>query len=153
MSSTMGNGTITPEGESTVSYGGNLTYSFTPNFGYRINDVKVNGTSVGAVTSYTMSNVTANQTISVEFEAVVSLTLSVSSMSFPNEGGSKTFTITSNTSWTISSSFWLAKSPVSGTGSATVNVTCSSYSSGRSGTITVTGGGITRTITVIQGAE
>lgn len=45
----------------------NRTINITPNAGYHIVDVKVDGVSQGAKTSYTFSNVTANHTISATF--------------------------------------------------------------------------------------
>jgi predicted ester cyclase len=51
-----------------VNEGSNQTFTFTPDAGYRVADVVVDGTSVGAVGSYTFNNVTANHTISVSFE-------------------------------------------------------------------------------------
>ena len=62
------NGSISPSGDTTVAQGANQTYTITANSGYHIKDVKVNGSSVGAVATYTFTNVTANATITVEFE-------------------------------------------------------------------------------------
>ena len=62
------NGTISPSGEVTVAEGEDKTFTITANSGYHIKDVKVNGSSVGAVATYTFTNVTANATITVEFE-------------------------------------------------------------------------------------
>ena len=62
------NGAISPSGEVTVAEGTNQTFTITANSGYHIKDVKVNGTSVGAVSTYTFENVSANATITVEFE-------------------------------------------------------------------------------------
>jgi hypothetical protein len=50
-----------------VSYGGIKTFTITPKTGYRIAGVVVDGKSVGAVTRYTFSNVTANHTIAATF--------------------------------------------------------------------------------------
>jgi len=50
-----------------VSYGGSKTYTITADPGYHIEDVLVDGASVGAVTSYTFTNVTANHTIAASF--------------------------------------------------------------------------------------
>jgi hypothetical protein len=61
------NGTIAPLGVTTVNYGSGQTYSITPNTGYHIADVLVDGGSVGAVGSYTFTNVTGNRTIRVDF--------------------------------------------------------------------------------------
>lgn len=63
------NGSITPTGSQTVSSGGNAAFTITPNTGYRIADVRVDGTSVGTVSSYTFEAVSANHTISATFVA------------------------------------------------------------------------------------
>ncbi|NJM14578.1 MAG: carbohydrate-binding protein [Bacteroidales bacterium] len=64
------NGSISPSGAINVSEGGDQTFTITPNSGYQIANVLVNGTSVGAVSSYTFSNVTANHTISATFNLI-----------------------------------------------------------------------------------
>jgi hypothetical protein len=61
------NGTISPSGAQSVASGGTVTFTMTPATGYRVADVLVNGASVGAVTTYTFTNVTADATISVTF--------------------------------------------------------------------------------------
>ncbi len=67
ITATAGNGgTITP-GTTTVSCGEGQTYTITPNEGYMISDVTVDGQSVGSVSSYSFTNVTADHTISVTF--------------------------------------------------------------------------------------
>ena len=43
-------GSITPSTPQTVNYGGSQTFTITPNTGYHIADVGVDGVSVGAVT-------------------------------------------------------------------------------------------------------
>ena len=58
---------IAPAGVTTVNYGGSQSYTITPDAGYHIADVLVDGSSVGAVTSYNFTNVTANHTISASF--------------------------------------------------------------------------------------
>jgi len=60
-------GTIDPAGSTTVTYGGNQAFTITPNTGYHVADVLVDGASVGAVSSHTFTNVTANHTISASF--------------------------------------------------------------------------------------
>ena len=60
-------GSISPNGAVTVNNGENKTFTITPASGYAISDVKVDGASVGAVSSYTFSNVTANHTIHASF--------------------------------------------------------------------------------------
>lgn len=61
-------GTITPSGTVTVEEGGTQNYNIQAESGYHIADVKVNGTSVGAVDNYTFDNVQSSQTIEVTFE-------------------------------------------------------------------------------------
>lgn len=65
--STGASGNVTPAGVTTVNYGATPLYTITPNTGYHVVDVLVNGASVGAVTSYSFPGVTANQTISATF--------------------------------------------------------------------------------------
>jgi hypothetical protein len=60
-------GAISPSGTSSVSFGGSKTFTITPKIGYRIAGVTVDGKSIGAVTRYTFSNVTANHTIVAAF--------------------------------------------------------------------------------------
>ncbi|HMD13110.1 MAG TPA: hypothetical protein VKI62_00650, partial [Bacteroidota bacterium] len=50
------NGTIAPLGISTAIYGDSIVYTITPNALYHVSDVVVDGSSVGAVTSYTFRN-------------------------------------------------------------------------------------------------
>jgi hypothetical protein len=56
-------GTIAPNGATIVGYGASQDYTITPNAGYQIADVLVDGSSVGPVSSYTFNNVTADHTI------------------------------------------------------------------------------------------
>src|SRR4029079_17579517 len=60
-------GTIAPNGATVVGYGASQDYTITPNAGYQIADVLVDGSSVGPVTSYTFNNVTADHTIAASF--------------------------------------------------------------------------------------
>jgi len=64
------NGSITPSGTAQVNYGANsATYAMTPADGYMIDKVLVDGINMGAISSYTFFNVTANHQISVTFKA------------------------------------------------------------------------------------
>lgn len=60
-------GTISPTSAS-VSRGGSKTFTIKANDGYAIEDVLVDGVSVGAVASYTFENVTASHTITAKFQ-------------------------------------------------------------------------------------
>ena len=64
------NGSITPNGDATVNYGGTKAYTFTPNSGYVVDNVKVDNINLGALTAYTFTNVVANHTIEVTFKPV-----------------------------------------------------------------------------------
>lgn len=62
-------GTISPSTAVTVDEGEDKTFTFTPNDGYELDTVKVDGAAVPVSgTSYTFTNVTANHTITVSFE-------------------------------------------------------------------------------------
>jgi hypothetical protein len=70
ISVTAGNGgTITPK---TIKVVGNAsqTFTITPDSGYEIEDVMVDGKSIGAMTSYTFKKVTGSHTISATFKKV-----------------------------------------------------------------------------------
>jgi hypothetical protein len=63
-------GSISPATVQTVSHGSaSPAFTITPASGYRVADVLVDGVSVGAVTTYTFSNVTANHAIAASFAA------------------------------------------------------------------------------------
>lgn len=61
------NGSISPSATQTVDSGGGAVFTIEPTTGYDIADVLVDGTSVGAVSSYTFADVTADHTISATF--------------------------------------------------------------------------------------
>jgi uncharacterized repeat protein (TIGR02543 family) len=61
-------GSINPAGNVNVTHGSNQSFTITPDTGYDIEDVKVDGVSVGAVSSYTFNNMTANHTIAATFK-------------------------------------------------------------------------------------
>lgn len=60
-------GTISPAGKSEVKYSNSITYTITPDEGYEIKSVVVDGKNVGVATEYTFKNVRAKHTIFVEF--------------------------------------------------------------------------------------
>ena len=61
-------GYVTNPNGDTITCEDTYTYMFTPETGYKIADVLVNGVSVGALNYYTLSEVTADQSIEVKFE-------------------------------------------------------------------------------------
>ena len=60
-------GSITPSGDVSVRAGANQTFTITPNRGYAVSDVKIDGRIIGAVRSYTFENISASHTIEVHF--------------------------------------------------------------------------------------
>jgi hypothetical protein len=61
------NGSISPSGDITVNQGSDKSFTISPDTGYQIADVLVDGILVGAVSSYTFTNVTEDHTISANF--------------------------------------------------------------------------------------
>ena len=61
-------GSINPNGAVVVAEGADKTFTITPSNGYQIADVKVDGTSVGAVSTYTFTDVQGNHTIEATFK-------------------------------------------------------------------------------------
>src|SRR5207249_1937339 len=97
------NGAISPSGAVSVSDGDNPSFTITPDAHYHVADVTVDGVSVGVVTSYTFSNVTADHTIAASF-AITTHTITASAGAngaiSPSgavsvaDGASQSFTIT-----------------------------------------------------------
>ena len=128
-----GNGTVTYNNTATknktntftVNHGSSATLSISPDSGYRLASLKVNGTNVTSSISnnqYTISSITANTTVVATFEQIPATTYSLSiqsgasgsvtydgttitnkTQSFTvNEGTSVTITITPNTGYRLS---------------------------------------------------
>jgi len=82
-------GTILPSGTITVNYGDSKPFMITPSTGYKISDVKVDGVSVGIVSSYTFSNIIANHTIGAIFKKeiiTITIILQIGNNSFTVNG-------------------------------------------------------------------
>lgn len=62
-------GSISPSGSIDVTPGSDKVFTFTPNSGYQISDVVVDGASIGVVIGYTFTSVDKNHSISVKFES------------------------------------------------------------------------------------
>lgn len=104
-------GIITPAGNTVVNYGAGQAYSITPNTGYSILDVLVDNISVGAVSSYTFSNVVSDHTISASFSRITFRltctsgaggTLTPPGITTINYGSSQTYSITADYGYEIS---------------------------------------------------
>ena len=62
-------GSISPTGSVPVNHGGSQSFTIRPDANYNIKTVLVDGVSVGPVSSYTFTNVTADHTITANFVA------------------------------------------------------------------------------------
>ena len=60
-------GSISPTGNVSVREGADQTFTITPDKGYTVSNVKIDGNSIGAVKSYTFDNVSKAHTIEVIF--------------------------------------------------------------------------------------
>ena len=107
-------GSISPLGVSTVNYGGKQKYTITPNIGYVLDTLFVNGIKVDSITSYTFDTVTINKTISAKFR-VQTFTITSSAgtggsisplgVSTVNYGGKQKYTITPNIGYVLDTLF------------------------------------------------
>jgi len=106
-------GSISPSGSVVVNQGASQSFSITPNTGFTVSSVTVDGASQGAITSFTFSNVQAAHTISAAFAAVPTFTITASAGAngsispsgsvVVNQGASQAFTITPNSGFAVSS--------------------------------------------------
>lgn len=106
-------GNITPAGATTVVCDGTQSYNIAAANGYYISDVLVNGNSVGAVSTYTFENVSADNTIEAQFAAFDSLQYTITATAGDhgtidpagtitvNQGESATFIMTPDEYYTV----------------------------------------------------
>jgi hypothetical protein len=103
-------GTISPSGQIALIHGSSATFSIIPDPGYSIADVLVNNNSVGARSSYTFNNISANHTISATFrrnsvsihsEAGAGGNISPEGTVSVDYGSNMTFTITPATGYHV----------------------------------------------------
>jgi hypothetical protein len=103
-------GSINPSGTTTVNWNESKTYNIAASTGYDILDVKVDGSSIGAATSYTFSNVNANHTIVASFDIkryTIVATASTGGNISPSGnvsvayGSTQTFTITPSSGYRV----------------------------------------------------
>lgn len=126
------------------SSNGTLTVNYNENTSSSSRSGQINiSTSDGSVST----NVTVNQA------GVCSLTVAPVSQNAPYTAGTTSFTITSNTSWSVTdNATWLSVSPTSGTGNGTITATYTenTTSSQRTALISVNGCTNPFTVTVVQ---
>ena len=105
------NGTISPNGTNSITCEDKHTYIFTPNEGYKIKDVKVDGISIGVVNNYTFANIDSSHTLKVEFELIsynINFTIEgngnlvcENSLTEANYGEDREIIVLSNKGWKI----------------------------------------------------
>jgi PKD repeat protein len=103
-------GYVSPSGSVSVTAGGSQSFAIVPEPCYSIADVKINGGSIGPVSTYTFTNVNSNQAISATFtlnalaitaSAGTGGTITPSGMVPASCHGSQTFSISNNTGYWI----------------------------------------------------
>jgi hypothetical protein len=102
------NGSISPSGSVPVADGATPSFTITPNTGYHVQDVLVNGSSVGAVTNYQFPAVHANQTIAASF-AINTYTLTLSTA-----GNGTVAAVPNQVTYTHGTSIQLTATPAAG---------------------------------------
>jgi len=105
-------GSISPFGNVTVVSGGSKTFTITPDSGYSIALVQIDGYNVGTETSYTFTDVTSDHTITATFKSSQT-TFTITASAGPGgsispsgkvtvtSGESRTFTITPESGYSI----------------------------------------------------
>jgi hypothetical protein len=104
-------GTISPAGVTAVPAGGSATFVARPDVGFAVQDLSVDGVSLGAVSSHTFTDVAANHSIAVTYAAVPTHVLTASAGAngsispagtvVANAGSSRTFTISPATGYQV----------------------------------------------------
>jgi uncharacterized repeat protein (TIGR02543 family) len=92
-------GSISPSGAISITEGGNQTFTITPNGGYRIASVTIDGENMGALSTYTFSGVEENHTIAAAFvqnEQPVPVKTSTYTVSYHPNGGTGTVPVDMN---------------------------------------------------------
>jgi len=96
------NGAISPTGSAQVAGGTNQTYTITPNVGYLISNLVVDGTTLPGATSYTFSNVAADHYILAYFSPIpVAITSAAAANGTISPLGSTPIVFGSNQTYTI----------------------------------------------------
>ncbi|UPM56578.1 DUF1533 domain-containing protein [Gottfriedia acidiceleris] len=151
------NGKIDPEGFVSVKHGSSQTFKITPNTGFEIGSVKVDGQEVTVTNGeYTFTNITKNHSIDVTFKQIVHIittTAGTNGMISPNGriatnyGTNQTFTVTPY------DGFEVATFKVDGVDAQLTNNTYTFTNITKDHTINVTFKQIVHTITAAAGSN
>ncbi len=166
--------TVSPTTQSVAATAGNFPVTVTSNIAWSVSSnaawltaSPTSGAGDGSVSASYSANTGAErtgiltfsgsgltQTVTVTQAAAASLTVAPSNQSVSAAAGSANVTVTANIAWTVSSNAaWLTPSPSSGSNNGTVVASFTANTgAARTGTLTFTGGGITRTATITQAA-
>lgn len=71
IASSSNDGSISPSGSISVNEGNSINFTISPDNGFVVDEVFVDGSSIGAVTTYNFNNVRADHTINATFKEVV----------------------------------------------------------------------------------
>ena len=115
----------------------------------------MSGENTKTVTVLPARRVTITQRKVEDTPVAYTLVVNTETLSYENTGGTQSFTITSNTNWTISCPDWCSLSTNKGNGNATVSVVVgeNTTTAQRSGQIKISGNGVSDvTISVSQKA-
>ncbi len=105
------NGSISPAGATTVAGGSNQTYTITPNAGYVVSALIVDGQQLSGATSHTFTNVTGNHYINAYFSplshrisagAGANGNISPAGSTSVTPGSNQTYAITPNSGYVVS---------------------------------------------------
>jgi len=147
----VGSVSITPIDVESGSYS---DVTATPGSGYEIDYIKV-GTTSYPFTNNTarIDNITSNTEVHVKFKTLtVALNVNPTFLFFEDIDGNKTITVTSGGSWTVSKSdSWIIISTTTGSGNGTFTIRpLKNLGSLRTGTVTVSDGSTSKTISIEQ---
>jgi len=106
------NGAISQSGPTSVAVGADQTYTITPNAGFQVSNLVVDGTVLPGATSYTFSNVIADHyilayfgpvpaTVTITSAAAANGTISPSGAAVVPGGSNQTYTITPDPGFTV----------------------------------------------------
>ena len=95
-------GTVTPAGDCRVRAGDNQKYVMTPNPGYRVQSVRIDGVEIGALSEYVFQNVIRDHNIVVSFERLPQYAITAAAKS----NGQLSVTLTNTAPVTVAVSYF-----------------------------------------------
>jgi adhesin/invasin len=103
------NGSISPSGAVSVVHGADQLFTMTPNLGYVVSSILVDGVGAGSASTYLFDSVTTNHTISVSFApATLSMTVTTSPAGKPITVDGIAYTSPQSFTWTANTTHTIA---------------------------------------------